>query len=137
MPTYLLELDEKQIDKLKLEDATFNKKIQVYINNLYKQSIEAPLDYIIHDHERTQRGINCRRNTLKNVIAKILQKNRKIARQPKLGDLLKIFEGQERDVVANKLLLMYGKEQDRKENEDPRYEELMTKFHRMNKVFTL
>ena len=48
-----------------------------------------------------------------------------------------MFEGKDKDMVAEKLVMMYGKDDQKKKDEDPRYEELMTKFDRMNKVFTL
>ena len=52
-----------------------------------------------------------RRNVLKNVVTSKLMEIRILKRKPKLKDLLKKFEGMDKEFVADKLTKMYSKDQ--------------------------
>mmetsp|Transcript_34848 Transcript_34848/g.53502 ORF Transcript_34848/g.53502 Transcript_34848/m.53502 type:complete len:175 (+) Transcript_34848:3068-3592(+) len=110
---FTLEIDTAQINFMIDNDPEFTKQYRVYLNRLYRKEKMDPLDYIYGIPENQDlpegllvypdiRGTLRRESIFKNLVFKIIQDKRELARRPKLGEILKIFapsEGEERSSV--------------------------------------
>jgi signal-transduction protein with cAMP-binding, CBS, and nucleotidyltransferase domain len=105
-PSYLCMIHEDEFTKIQESFPVFDKYLKFYQNRMYMDEKIYPLDYIIHVHHGKEKIK--RRNILKNIVALMIQDVRALKRKPKLKDVLKAFEGKDKNFVAKKLISMYS-----------------------------
>jgi len=114
-----------------------------------------PLDYIMNlpsemrdeQDPKKQEGIWMRENIFKNVIMRRVIEIRQQKMKPKLGDILKLFRGslkgksvkddpKAKEELRNKLIALYDDSQADHQEDDVKYNRLMSNFDRIQKVLS-
>ena len=89
----------------------------------------------MHADDKKQQMVNKVMTVIKNVVYNIIIQVKAEKAKPKLQDILKIFKGKDKEFVANKLRLVYSKEEQGGSKGDPKYELLTSYFERLRKIF--
>lgn len=95
------------------------------------------MDYVQESSSNKEAAKIRRRNLLKNIIAIKIQEIREIKRKPLLKDVLQKLRGKNPELVAQKLRMLYSKEELQPEKRDPRYEKLLDCFDRVKRSFVI